>query len=109
MSDVTYGKFDTNDQVDQYFIAHFTHKTNDVKENKSISEKVVLYAENGPKKGQALQTIELGNTGFTRNGQKDLVTNQVSWETWTIENNSHAVSLPVTFSTVYKICLFIHI
>jgi mucBP domain protein len=103
LSDVTYGKFDTNDQVDQYFIAHFTHKTNDVKENKSISEKVVLYAENGPKKGQALQTIELGNTGFTRNGQKDLVTNQVSWETWTIENNSHAVSLPVTFSTVYKI------
>lgn len=56
LSDVTYGKFDTNDQVDQYFIAHFTHKTNDVKENKSISEKVVLYAENGPKKGQALQT-----------------------------------------------------
>lgn len=103
LSDVTYGKFDTNDQVDQYFIAHFTHKTNDVKENKSISEKVVLYAENGPKKCQALQTIELGNTGFTRNGQKDLVTNQVSWETWTIENNSHAVSLPVTFSTVYKI------
>ena len=103
LSAVIYGKFDTNDQVDQYFIAHFTHKTNDVKENKSISEKVVLYAENGPKKGQALQTIELGNTGFTRNGQKDLVTNQVSWETWTIENNSHAVSLPVTFSTVYKI------
>lgn len=32
-----------------------------------------------------------------------MVTNQVSWETWTIENNSHAVSLPVTFSTVYKI------
>lgn len=64
---------------------------------------VAVNVGNDPKKGQALQTIELGNTGFTRNGQKDLVTNQVSWETWTIENNSHAVSLPVTFSTVYKI------
>ena len=103
LSTVAYGKFDTNDQADQYFIAHFTHKTTSAKENKSVSEKVVLYAENGPKKGQTFKAIELGNTTFTRNGQKDLVTDQVSWENWTIVDNGHTVSLPVTLLTVYKI------
>ena len=103
LSTVAYGKFDTNDQADQYFIAHFTHKTTSAKENKSVSEKVVLYAENGPKKGQTFKAIELGNTTFTRNGQKDLVTDQVFWENWAIVDNSHTVSLPVTLSTVYKI------
>lgn len=103
LKDVVYGNFDTDSQVDQYFIAHFTHKKNAVNENKSISEKAILYAENGPKKGQNFKTIDLGNVTFSRNGQKDLVTNDIPWNNWTIKNNGRNATLPETFLNVYTI------
>lgn len=103
LKDVVYGNFDTDSQVDQYFIAHFTHKKNAVNENKSISEKAILYAENGPKKGQNFKTIDLGNVIFSRNGQKDLVTNDITWNDWTIKNNGRNATLPKAFLNVYTI------
>lgn len=47
--------------------------------------------------------MNLGDINFTRTGQKDLVTNQTTWDNWTVENNSKVLSLPAVISNVYKI------
>ena len=78
------------DPDDQNYEVHFTHELNQVSEDKTISEQAILYAENGPKQGQTFSTLNLGNIKFTRTGQEDLVTNQTSWNKWTVENNGRS-------------------
>ncbi len=103
LNDVTYGKFDTDNTTDQYFIAHFTHKISPVNENKSISEKAILYAENGPRKDNIFKTLNLGNINFIRTGQKDLVNQQITWDAWNVENKAQNISIPEIIFNVYKL------
>lgn len=102
-SKISYGNFDDDETKNQDFVLHFTHELNQVSEDKTISEQAILYAENGPKQGQTFNTLNLGNIKFTRTGQEDLVTNQTSWNKWTVENNGKVLSLPLVVSKVYKI------
>lgn len=102
-SKISYGDFDDDETKDQAFVLHFTHEFKPITEDKTISEKAILYAENGPKRGQTFDTLNLGDINFTRTGQKDLVTNQTTWDNWTVENNGKVLSLPAVISNVYKI------
>ena len=70
LSEVNYGKFDNDINENQFFIAHFTHKTEPVKDIKVVTETVHYVYENGVKAHDDVQK----EVTFTKTGTKDLVT-----------------------------------
>ncbi|MDX5099508.1 LPXTG cell wall anchor domain-containing protein [Lactobacillus paragasseri] len=70
LDNVNYGRFDTDKNADQVFIAHFTHKTVPVKDTKAVTEIVHYLYEDGAKAHDDVQKQVI----FTKTGSKDLVT-----------------------------------
>lgn len=70
LSEVNYGNFDNDINADQIFIAHFTHKTEPIKDSKIVTETVHYVYENGTKAHDDVQK----EVTFTKTGTKDLVT-----------------------------------
>ena len=70
LDNVNYGRFDTDKNADQVFIAHFTHKTIPVKDTKAVTEIVHYLYEDGAKAHDDVQKQVI----FTKTGSKDLVT-----------------------------------
>lgn len=50
-SNISYGKFDNNENVDQTFVLHFIHNVKNEKKIASVKEHISYYYENGPKQG----------------------------------------------------------
>lgn len=70
LSEVNYGKFNNYINENQFFIAHFTHKTEPVKDTKVVTETIHYAYANGAKAHDDVQK----EVTFTKTGTKDLVT-----------------------------------
>ncbi len=89
LSEVEYGEYDTNDDVDQVFIAHFTHGKQNVTESKTVHEVIHYVYENGSQAAED-HTADLS---FERHGSKDLVTGEIAYTPdWTSKSFSVVTS-----------------
>ena len=74
LSAVQYGRYDTDDKKDQFFVAHFTHDTNPDSRQDTVT-RTITYTGAGNKTPSAVtQSVH-----FTQAGTKDLVTGKTKW------------------------------
>lgn len=71
--------FDHDNNINQYYEVHLTHKYATINENKSINETIHYIYNNGK---EALNDYHATPIKFTRTGNKDLVTNSIAWNNW---------------------------
>ena len=92
LDNVNYGRFDTDKNADQVFIAHFTHKTVPVKDTKAVTEIVHYLYEDGAKAHDDVQKQVI----FTKTGSKDLVTGKEksSWSGPQVFNEVFSPEIP---------------
>ncbi|BBD49239.1 hypothetical protein LJCM5343_15540 [Lactobacillus paragasseri] len=92
LDNVNYGRFDTDKNEDQVFIAHFTHKTVPVKDTKAVTEIVHYLYEDGAKAHDDVQKQVI----FTKTGSKDLVTGKEksSWSGPQVFNEVFSPEIP---------------
>ena len=92
LNNVNYGRFDTDKNADQVFIAHFTHKTVPVKDTKAVTEIVHYLYEDGAKAHDDVQKQVI----FTKTGSKDLVTGKEksSWSGSQVFNEVFSPEIP---------------
>lgn len=89
LSEVSFGNFDTAPADDQYFIAHFTHRTVPVSEQKTVTE-TIHYVDAA---GHHLLPDYQSQVSFTQTGKRDLVTGAVT-ATWSGPQTFPAVTSP---------------
>lgn len=89
LSEVSFGNFDTAPAGDQYFIAHFTHRTAPVSEQQTVTE-TIHYVDAA---GHHLRPDYQKQVTFTQTGNRDLVTRAVT-ATWSGPQTFPAVVSP---------------
>ena len=90
LSAVQYGRYDTDDKKDQFFVAHFTHKIKAINEKVTVNETIHYVYEDGSKAHDDYQATPLV---FTKTGTKDLVTGEEK-ATWTKSQKFAEVASP---------------
>ncbi|WP_048685345.1 mucin-binding protein, partial [Lactobacillus gasseri] len=88
VSDETNGSelvFDHDDKVDQVYNVHFTHHMTSINDTKKINETIHYVYKDGTK---AHDDINGQPVIFTRDGQRDEVTNKEHWNDWKSEKDS---------------------
>ena len=82
LSEVQYGKFDNDDNTDQVFIAHFTHKTTPDTQTVSVKEHIDYRYENEESGSSASSPVDQ-TVQYSRTRAKDLVDGSYSdWSDW---------------------------
>ena len=90
VSDETHGqtlRFDNDQSVDQYYEVHLKHTSQSHSENKTVNETIHYVYEDGR---QAWLDYHAPAITFSRTGVKDLVTNKITWDPWTTDNDTFA-------------------
>lgn len=90
LSAVQYGRYDTDDKKDQFFVAHFTHKIKAINEKVTVNKTIHYVYEDGSKAHDDYQATPLV---FTKTGTKDLVTGEEK-ATWTKSQKFAEVASP---------------
>ena len=75
--------FDHDSKIDQHYFVHLRHDTNSVNDHVTKNETIHYVYENGKTAKPDYTT----NTTFTRTGTQDLVTNKITWSSWTPESH----------------------
>lgn len=86
VSDDTDGQnvvYDHDDNKDQVYEVHFKHGTEAANESRTKNLTVhYVYADGLVRKGKAVDDQSAKSLTFNRTGVKDLVTNEIAWNTW---------------------------
>lgn len=94
VSDSTNGQnliFDHDDSADQNYEVHLAHTYSPIDDSHDVTETIHYVYENGSK----AQNDHIAKITFTRNGQKDLVTNKNQWNDWSQEQSFKTVNTPI--------------
>ena len=88
VSDETNGSelvFDHDDKVDQVYNVHFTHHITSINDTKKINETIHYVYEDGK---TAVPDVVGTPVVFTRDGERDEVTNEDMWNDWKTKKDS---------------------
>lgn len=102
-SNISYGKFDNNENVDQTFVLHFIHNVKNEKKIASVKEHISYYYENGPKQGQKVPATYRPldyELNFVRNIKTDLVTHKSTESNCILDSAKDNSNIELAFKAI---------
>lgn len=100
---ISYGKFDNNESVDQVFVLHFVHDIKSERQTANVKEHVSYYYENGPKQGQEVpanyRTLDY-ELNFVRTKTTDLVTGKSTESNWILDSAKNNSNIALAFKAI---------